>query len=431
MWFDWRIREKRSVALLGAIGGVILCLGASGGGVLTDFRFAQKENLFRVEIHASRAIKKRFIYENKIKAGRIQFDFSGFEAEERVYELNNEILKQVKVYFIKGPEKVVRCQFDIVHGVSLAWVEPRGKVLTIAFERRDSAAASETPLPPDAEADSWMVKPHDEILQLFLAATPSEYRLDEGDVISISVYMHEDLSLQLNVPPEGYVNYPLLGEVQLIGRTAAEIEQHMREALARDYLINPQVKVIVAQYASQWVFVGGEVQRPGKFFFHSPTTLIEALIEAGGLQEGLIGEPEQAGAARSVYLSRRIGEETVVLQVPVKELFGVLNSPYQEIYVFSGDIIEAPKTSLYFYISGEVGKPGVYEYKEHLTVHRAILEAGGLGQWGSARNLQLIRTAPDGERKKYRINLNRIKKGKSKDVPLQPEDLIVVKRRMI
>ena len=191
------------------------------------------------------------------------------------------------------------------------------------------------------------------------------------------------------------------------------------------------MKVIVEQYASQWVFVGGVVKQPGKIFFNKPMTLAEVLIEAGGLEEGLMEEPEQAEVARSVYLSRKIGEETVVLQIPVKELFGVLNSPYQEIYVFSGDIIEALKTSLYFYISGEVTHPGVYEYKEYLTVHGAILEAGGLGQWGSARKLQLIRTAPDGERKKYNINLNRIKKGKSKDVPLQPEDLIIVKRRVI
>lgn len=419
------------MALLGVIGGVILCLGARGGGVLTDFRFAQKENLFRVEIHASRAVEKRFIYESKTKTGKIQFDFSGFEAEEQVYELNNEILKQVKVYFIKGPEKVVRCQFDVVRGVSLAWVEPRGKVLTIAFEREDSVAALERPLPPDTEANSWMVKPHDEILSLFLAATPSEYRLDEGDAISISVYGHGDLSMELNVPSKGYVNYPFLGEVQLIDRTAAEIERHLQETLARDYLVDPQVKVVVTQYASRWIFVGGRVQRPGKIFFHIPMTLPEALIEAGGLAEGFMGDSEQVEEARNVYLSRKIGEEMTVLQVPVKELFGVLSSPYQEIYVFSGDIIEVPKTSLYFYISGEVDEPGVYEYKEHLTVHRAILEAGGVGQWGSARNLQLIRTAPDGERKKYNINLNRIKKGKSKDIPLQPEDLIVVKRRII
>jgi polysaccharide export outer membrane protein len=238
--------------------------------------------------------------------------------------------------------------------------------------------------------------------------------------------------MELDVPPEGYVNYPFLGEVQLMGRTATEIERHLQEALERDYLVNPQVKVVMTRYASRWVFVGGEVQRPGKIFFHIPMTLPEALIEAGGLAEGFMGgDSEQVEAARNVYLSRKIGEEMAVLQIPVRELFGVLSSPYQEIYVFSGDVIEVPGTSLYYYVSGEVDQPGVYEFKEHLTVHRAILEAGGIGQWGSARSLQLIRTAPDGERKKYNINLNRIKKGKSKDIPLQPEDLIVVKRRII
>jgi polysaccharide export outer membrane protein len=430
MRLDWRIREKRSAAPLGAVLGVILCLGASGGGVLTDFRFAQKENLFRVEIHASRALKGKFVYEKKARGRNIQFDFFGIEADERVYELNNAILKRVKVFTMKGIVKGARCQFDVEKGVSLAWVEPQGKMLTVAFELQDSAGASEGSPPSDDEANSWMVKPHDEILQLFLAATPSEYRLDEGDAISITVYMHGDLSVQLDVPPEGYVSYPFLGEVQLKGRTVAEIERHLQEALARDYLVDPQVKAVVTQYASRWIFVGGKVRRPGKIFFHTPMTLAEALIEAGGLAEGLI-DSKQDETARNVYLSRKIGEETTVLQVPAKELFGVLNSPYQGIYVFSGDIVEVPGTSLYFYISGEVSQPGVYEYKEHLTVHRAILEAGGLGQWGNARSVQLIRTTPDGERKKYNVNLNRIEKGKSKDIPLYPEDLIVVKRRMI
>ena len=79
-------------------------------------------------------------------------------------------------------------------------------------------------------------------------ASMSQYQLGSGDKVSISVFGQEELSMEVRLPDVGTINYPFLGELKLVGLTAAEVEQLIRNGLLGDYLVNPSVSVSIVEY---------------------------------------------------------------------------------------------------------------------------------------------------------------------------------------
>jgi len=84
-----------------------------------------------------------------------------------------------------------------------------------------------------------------------------------------------------------------------------------------------------------------------------------------------------------------------------------------------------------FYIRGEVTRPGSYFLENELTLLKAISVAGGLTPFANRKEVQLIRSASDGvANDKKVINLKAIEQGKANDIPLLPNDVIIVARRV-
>ncbi len=111
----------------------------------------------------------------------------------------------------------------------------------------------------------------------------SQYQLGSGDRIQISVFGQEDLSMEVRLPDVGTINYPFLGEIKLVGMTAAEVEQLIYEGLLGDYLINPSVSVAIVEYRP--FFIDGEVKRPGGYAYQPGLSVNKAAALAGGYTE--------------------------------------------------------------------------------------------------------------------------------------------------
>ena len=143
------------------------------------------------------------------------------------------------------------------------------------------------------------------------------YRIGVNDSLQIDVFGHEDLNKTLKVSPRGLINFPLIGNVRAEGRTVDEVEADVTERLAKDYIQDPHVTVSVWEYLSQWVNVIGEVAHPGRYYMTGPTSLIDAISQAGGLVPTAGGEilitrrPEEVDPASA-------GE---VFRVEIKALF--------------------------------------------------------------------------------------------------------------
>lgn len=106
-----------------------------------------------------------------------------------------------------------------------------------------------------------------------------------SDELEITVFQVEELSGLRKVNSRGEIRMPLIGKLHVAGLTITEAEERLTELLAADYLIDPEVNIDVAAYASQEVTVLGSVEEPGVYELKGPTTLLQVMAMAGGVDD--------------------------------------------------------------------------------------------------------------------------------------------------
>jgi polysaccharide export outer membrane protein len=256
-------------------------------------------------------------------------------------------------------------------------------------------------------------------------ATVGDYEVGPGDVLEVAVYGNDDVSRIPTVQTNGSISMPLIGEIQVAGLTVAEVQRKITNLLEKDYLVRPQVEVKVREYNSQYVSVVGEVNSPGRKPLRGRTRLIDLLSEAGGFKptasaevmvtrtDGTFGDGQKSITVRLSRSASPSGQDLVNLEMPLK----------------TGDIITAfPKA--YVTVDGEVSRPGRYAIEADLTVTDAVSLAGGLTRFGS-NGVKVRRTDPQtGKVTILRVNLKDVRNGEKPDVPLRPNDVISVARRV-
>ena len=264
-------------------------------------------------------------------------------------------------------------------------------------------------------------------LFLFACSFPAlaqEYRVGPRDVLDVVIWGQADLSQKYSVSGDGFIEFPLIGRVKVDELTTTEIAQRLRERLDKDYLVNPQIRVSVAEYLAKKVFVLGEAERPGAYVLTGPLTLWEILSQAGGPSK-LAGNqlilvrpqnkivPGQQQATRENSIQRfSIGQ----IQAGVMEE----NIPLQ-----NGDTILIPKAQGFF-VLGEVKNPGAYKLDHETTILEGITLAGGFTNIAAPGRTRIIRTTPKGE-EVIQIDMSAIiKQGRDKAIRLRENDVIVV-----
>ena len=108
----------------------------------------------------------------------------------------------------------------------------------------------------------------------------SSYRIGPNDVIRIQVFGEEDLTVESKVGGDGKLNYPLLGVLQVEGRTTEGLQQDLTKRLAAGYVRLPKVSVSIVRHRN--FYVSGEVKTPGGFPFEDGMTAQKAISMAGG-----------------------------------------------------------------------------------------------------------------------------------------------------
>jgi polysaccharide export outer membrane protein len=114
--------------------------------------------------------------------------------------------------------------------------------------------------------------------------SPKDYVLEAGDIVSVKVFQEPDLDRELRVSQEGDLYFPLIGKIEVSGRTLVGIEQAVREAYDKDYLVNPQVNIVILKYQVRTVNVLGAVNAPQAVDYppEQRLTLLDAISRAGG-----------------------------------------------------------------------------------------------------------------------------------------------------
>lgn len=238
--------------------------------------------------------------------------------------------------------------------------------------------------------------------QLFASAnispSRSDYVLGSGDLLEVKIFEAEKLNATVRISSRGEVSLPLLGEVNLEGKTASEAETLIEEKYKRTYIKNPHVSIFVKEHYSQRVTVVGEVKNPGTYDYPSRQRLLDAIALAGGLTEKA-GHTIQVRRLESVSH----GSQQTYL-VNLKELVNE-GKTQLNININGGDVIFVPEAGSFF-VDGAVRRPGKYAITDVLSVNEAILAAGGLAPYASNDKLILLRKTEAGERKKFELEMD-------------------------
>jgi len=136
--------------------------------------------------------------------------------------------------------------------------------------------------------------------------------LGPGDVFEVRVFEEESLTDSYRVEADGHFVYPLLGRIEVTGRTATELAEFIRGGLADGFMVAPQVTVFVEEFNSRKVSVLGEVRNPGRYTYRPGMTLVEAIAEAGGTTESSV--------VATMRVTRRRDEGEISMEIPFKEI---------------------------------------------------------------------------------------------------------------
>ena len=199
-------------------------------------------------------------------------------------------------------------------------------------------------------ARSWMIlvlvglgamgcveKPVDYMVQL---AAPSDFFLGPEDVLKVTVWKSPDLSGEVTIRPDGTITLPLIGDVPAAGLTANVLAKRISERLT-EYVSSPIVTVQVKEVNSYFIYVMGEVIKPGKYPLKSYVNVMQGIALGGGFAP--FANKDKIKVLRNVSTGAAGHEEKHQIEIPV-HYHNILKGTAVpgNFILLSGDVIVVP-----------------------------------------------------------------------------------------
>jgi len=274
-----------------------------------------------------------------------------------------------------------------------------------------------SPVPPQSGESGQQEQIFIEQTESQIVPTDKDYLIGPEDVLKIQVWDNTDLDRTVQVSREGTFSFPLIGSVKTDGLSVAQLEEELIKRLGDGYLINPHITITIEEYKNKKVFVLGEVHKPGTYPLTGRTDLLDIISQAGGQtkdagDEIIIIRPQNNLKKETPTMPSEVGDREIITVNLYRLMRGdvTLNIDLQK-----GDTVFVPKMS-YFYVYGEVDKPGRYTLEKGTTMLKGIAMAGGLTEKASRWRIKIIREK-DGARIEIKAKMDQL---------LEPEDIISV-----
>ena len=261
--------------------------------------------------------------------------------------------------------------------------------------------------------------PGQSAVQQTQSPTVNDYRIGPKDLLEIAVFGLPELSHTARVAEDGSINMALLGRVEVAGLTIQELEKKLASILDQQYTKEARVTVFIREY--QKISILGAVGRPGQYELVGPTTLLQAIAQAGGL----------TAQAMSELLVYRTGSDGKQERIPVKLLdVTSVENPELNITLQPKDIVVIPiDETLNVYVYGQVRTPGVIPYRssKKITLLQAVAQAGGPTEWAKRSKVVIKRKdKKTGREVKINVNLKSVIGGRTADIVLEEGDVVIV-----
>jgi polysaccharide biosynthesis/export protein len=286
--------------------------------------------------------------------------------------------------FVLGPDDVVKISVANQSELDTTQpVRPDGKIAF--FPAGDVQAAGRT-----------VEQLRDEIVSRLRAKSGRSYQLGIQDVIEIKVYGHQDLDTTQTIGPDGAISILPGGSIHAAGKTVDELADETTRRISsivqnpilnvsvKEYkshplfIADPLVNVVIEEINSRRISVLGAVKTPGIIKLRAPTTILDAISQAGGLGD-------DADLQDSVVL-----EDGRILPVSLEKLFkqgdlrqNIYLRPYSSVYVGSSRYNFA-------YVIGEVQHAGKVNWDGSLSMMDAVSQVGGITQSAKTDHVLVI-----------------------------------------
>ena len=253
-----------------------------------------------------------------------------------------------------------------------------------------------------------------------------KYRIGFQDTLEVQVFRHPELSLVVNVSPDGTILLPKIDRpITVVCKTERELGETVG-TLYKNYLKNPFVNVRAVEQRSQPFAVIGAVQKPGSFYLNRKIRLLELLAFAGG------PDVEHAGANIQVARVGNISgcaentdseaDEVVFYSYKIKDVQTGKENPWMQ----PGDIVSVLIAEQAFVV-GNVKEPSKVPLKETVTLTQAIAFAGGLAPEAKTSRVRIQRQLSGSAAKTELVyDLKDIVSKKIPDPILQANDIVEV-----
>lgn len=207
----------------------------------------------------------------------------------------------------------------------------------------------------------------------------ADYTVGPGDELVIRAWGSIDVDYRSTVDRNGQVSLPKVGSFNVAGVKASELEKHLRAQIGRLYT-NFNLNVTLGQLRGVTVFVVGPAQRPGVFTLPSQSTLLSAVVAAGG--------PAPNGSMRKLTL-RRDGKAVSVFDAYD---FLVQGDKSKDVQLVAGDVLVFQPAGPRVALTGALDTPAIYELRSAQEPLRDVLRyAGGATVLANPNRVQLER----------------------------------------
>jgi polysaccharide export outer membrane protein len=302
-----------------------------------------------------------------------------------------------------------------------------------------SPAVKARSLPTSVKTHRHDVLPRELVAEIVGEREGDAYRVGPGDTLLVAVYGHPELSIApyaggmgsmaadrarlsgLVIDNDGTIQFPLVGTVQIAGKTSAELKKFLEDELVA-YVKEPKVTIQVVFTGSIRYYLLGQFTAPGMKFSDRPLRLLEALSLGGSV------ELDKA-SLRSAYVARkgkrlpinfyrliREGDLSQDIRLRTGDVILVPDNTNERAYVFGGAVGSNPRGGMVSFVNGR------------LTLLQALAQVG----FGTTEQVQgklsetyVIRSEADrGEI--FVIDADQLLHGKAADFELAPGDVVYV-----
>lgn len=221
---------------------------------------------------------------------------------------------------------------------------------------------------------------------------PIDYLVGIGDEVLVSIWGSAEADLRLIVDNAGRIVIPRVGPVLVAGIRYAELNQVVQKRISQVFR-NFQVSTTLGKLRGIRVYVTGYAQRPGSYSLSSLSTLVNALIKAGG--------PSAAGSFRVIEL-RRTGRPAVKFDLYDLLLNGDRSA---DLTLQAEDVVHVHPVGPQIAVLGSINKPVVAEVKPGETINDAIRMAGGFNPVADRTRLSVERISERNDRRVVELAL--------------------------